>query len=70
MRISEYIGHLEALKSEHGDIEVECDFIWQRKPAPPPAIAYKKILKPRERKPDFWSEIDSEGQKGEKVVRV
>ena len=71
MKISEYIEALEQIKHEHGDLEVESySDCLGRTPARTPEIAFRKILKSRERKPDFWRTYHGEDHKGEKVVRV
>jgi len=72
MTISEYITKLEALRAEHGDIEVEsmapdCS----RREAPAPSAQHKKILAGRQHKSMFWSRYtDRPETKGEPVVQV
>ena len=69
MTISEYIRELEAIRAEHGELEIETyGLSCGRCPASTPTIAYKKILAGRQRRPAFWS-YDLK-TKGEKVVRV
>lgn len=71
MKISEYIKELKNLEAEHGDLEVETYFWGRRNKANPPAIAFRKILKGRERTPEYWNKYDkNEDRKGDKVVRI
>jgi hypothetical protein len=76
MKISEYIGVLQAIAAEHGDLEVEImDAMENRVTARPPSLAYRAILKPRERKPAFYEwyryapNAETE-RKGEAVCRI
>jgi len=69
MRVSRYIQILEDLMKEHGNLEVET-YSYGRKEARIPRIAYRKILKGRESKPDFHNSFDEENRKGEKVIKV
>lgn len=74
MKISEYVQLLNAIKDEHGDLEVETNnFNIDRVPQRPPVVDYKAILKGRERNPRFVSRYygsEREERKGEKVCRV
>lgn len=71
MRISEYIAALEAIKAEHGDLEVETTgFDLQRIAARKPEIEFRKILSGRNRSPRFWNTWNGDAAKGEMVVRV
>jgi hypothetical protein len=71
MKISEYIKVLENIKTEHGDLEVDYYYFGRRKEANAPEIAFRKILKGRERTPDYWDKYSgNEDRKGEKVVRI
>ena len=71
MTITQYIAHLQYIREEHGELEVEkygvCN---ERQSAPPPLIGYRKILSKRESKPCFWYSGLTEEQKGEKVVKL
>ena len=67
MKISEYVKLLNAIKKEHGDLEVEA-YVGGRITANPPKVAYTRVLKGRESKPDFWSNYMEEDRKGEKVI--
>ena len=73
MTVKELINELEKILTEHGDLEIE-------KYARPtggrvkfrqPYVTFRKILKGREWRQDFWfSYRDDESSKGEKVVEV
>ena len=74
MKISEYVTALEAIRTEHGDLEVETDNMDRRFTAPHPTIAYRKVLSKREHCAKFWYDWGAghrhEEKQGEKVVRV
>lgn len=71
MKISEYIASLETIKAEHGDLEIDCYNPYRgRMEARDPVIQYRRILKPRERRDEFWNTWDGGDRKGDKVVRV
>ena len=71
MTISEYVRHLERIKREHGDLPVEdYDSYSGRGAAIKPEVAYRKVLRKRERKPRFWLDYEAQELKGEKVVRI
>lgn len=71
MKVSEYIQQLEALRAEHGDLDVEAYFQnGDRVPARPPSVKHVKILKGRERKPVFWYSWEGEDCKGPAVICV
>ena len=75
MNISEFVAELEAIKAEHGDLDVETyDAIGYRKEAWKPEIAYRLILKGREHSPRFWNAYlpaeERESRKGTKVCKV
>ena len=71
MRISEFIERLEAIREEHGDLEVEkYNGQGYRCPARVPETAYRRILKGRERAPVFAMDFDGPERRGEKVCRV
>lgn len=73
MKISEYILALEVIQAVHEDLEVEClGGNGTRKVAPPPNIAYRKILSKRESREEFWEDwfSDHVGKQGEKVCKV
>jgi hypothetical protein len=71
MKISEYIGILQAIAAEHGDLEVDTlGGFGERRPAAPPRLAYRLILNGRQSKPRFWSSYaDHEDYKGQPVCR-
>ena len=69
MKGSEYIKRLQFLVDTFGDLEVET-WVYSRKPAPRPDLGYRKILKGRERTPEFWDTWHEEDQKGERVIKV
>lgn len=72
MKISEYVRRLEAIITEHGDLEVEIDspFIG-RIEASAPTIAYRGVLRGRQNKPRFWDKFHDDDQyRGERVVRI
>lgn len=70
MKISEYVAELEKIREEHGDLEVEKEIDrYERITARSPTVAYRMILRGRERIPRFW--LYEEGdRRGEKVVKV
>ena len=71
MTISEYIAHLEGMKAQHGDLEVETVGLhFERETASKPVVAYRKILGKRERSSKFYSSYDPLDQRGEKVCRI
>jgi hypothetical protein len=76
MKISEYISVLQSIAAEHGDLEVETtDTMNYRITANPPRLAHRAILKPRERKPRFYTDYmfqpNAEAErKGEAVCRI
>lgn len=71
MKISEYIVALEAIKAEHGDLEVETTgFDLRRIAARKPEIEFRKILSGRNRSPRFWNTWDGDAAKGEKVASI
>jgi hypothetical protein len=72
MKISEYIGILQAIAAEHGDLEVETFAGYgERLTARPPRLEYRAILTGWERGPRFWSpHIDHESKKGEAVCLI
>lgn len=71
MKISEYIAKLSEIQAQHGDLEVDEEFITGRRSAQGPVVAYRRIMNNRQRRPAFWSEYgDDPASKGQKVVRV
>lgn len=64
MKVSEYIAALEALKAEHGDLEVTT-YMGGVYPAGIPVTAYRLL-----RTEKYWHELHNESRKGEKVIRV
>lgn len=71
MKISEYIDALEAIRREHGDLEVDSNNYYGRDSARAPTTGYRKILKKRQTREEFWSPYGCDpDQKGEKVVRI
>jgi hypothetical protein len=74
MNITNYIEKLEALRAEHGDIEVETYGVrGDRVTVADPILAFRKTLGSHQRTPAFWSRYDppeTRGEKGEKVVRL
>ena len=70
MTITNYIEKLEALRAEHGDIEVETYGVrGDRVTIADPILAFRKILG-SQRTPAFWSRYDPPEMQGEKVVRT
>ena len=73
MKISEFIEQLQKLQAEQGDLEVQTTVVnGERIDHRGPQIAYAKVLKGRERKPEFirkgpFTDVD---RIGEKVCRV
>ena len=71
MKISELIQYLEQIKLEMGDLEVDryagCG---ERINQPRPIIAFRKILKPRQKREDFAFVGDKEEIKGEMVCKL
>ncbi len=75
MRISEYVKILEALRKEHGDIEVHTYMHGGRRiVADAPVVDHLLILNSRESVPRFASDVryahNYESRKGLKVVKV
>ncbi len=71
MKLSSYILSLERILETEGDLDVECYVPFTgRLTARVPKVSYRRILKGREKRPDFWSSIDGDDRKGEKVVQV
>lgn len=71
MRISEYIAALEAIKAEHGDLEVQKhNFAGHRVQVTGPKIAFTLGPEGQESYPRFWSTWNGDAAKGEMVVRV
>lgn len=73
MKISEFIERLEAIKAEHGDLEVDTyDGYGVREQHSGPEIAFRKVLSMTEFDADFWGgeEWEDAGCKGEKVCKV
>lgn len=71
MKISEYIQHLESVRSQIGDVEVQTVGVnGGRRTAPMPNVAYVKALKGREHKPRFWGTYEDDACKGDPVCRV
>lgn len=74
MKISELVQHLEHMRSEHGDLDVEQSH-WdgRRGECSPPRLDHRAILIGRESKTRFGSEFygkDAEGRRGDKVCRI
>jgi len=71
MKLSAYIGALEALFQEHGDLDVMRDdsMIGARR-APAPILGYIKVLKGRESKPRLCGSYDVEDLRGAPVIKV
>jgi hypothetical protein len=69
MKLSYYIYVLENLLEANGDLDVEI-LNWddERIPAREPHIAYRQILKGRQKKDRFWCTDDK--LKGDKVIRI
>jgi len=74
MKISELILLLEALKNEHGDLDVETyGYDGSRIPLNAPRIDHQAILKGREHKERFATALYGdahESRKGTKVCRL
>jgi hypothetical protein len=71
MTITQYITHLQDIRAEHVELEVEKYSVCNaRQLAPPPIIGYRKVLSKCEFKPCFWYSGLTEEQKGEKVVKL
>lgn len=70
MKLREYIDQLQVLLEAHGDLEVQTSFDFNRRVAPPPAVAYALLLKGRETKSRFWAPYYGDERKGDKVVQV
>ena len=73
MTLADYIIELQKLEAEHGsDIEVcVAAFNGERLAASSPKVAYKLILKGRERLERFWYEYaDDNNYQGKKVIKL
>lgn len=75
MKISEYIEELEAIKEEHGDLDMETYAIdCARISVRAPTVDYRAVLFGRESKPRFFSDFrfekDNEDRRGEKVCKL
>lgn len=70
MKISKYIQHLESVRDQIGDVEVQRDWYDGRSEAPTPQVGYVLLLRPRESRPRFWSSYEGEDRKGDPVCRV
>lgn len=75
MKISELIAHLECLKQEHGDLDVErTGFGGDRVDQRPPVLAHRAKLKGRETKARFaeWYAYSSseDDRKGDPVCKL
>ena len=69
MKISELIKRLEALKTEHGDLEVTTPSFNGRPIDVNPRIAFQRVNNSRQRLKAYASEIMKD-TKGDKVIRV
>lgn len=70
MTLNSFINILESLREEYGgDLEVE-QYFYGRKTVNTPRIGFRKILKGRESRPDFWETYDGEERKGQMVIRI
>ena len=70
MKISEMIAALEAIREDHGDLEVEKYGPGERAPVFAPTVAYRLTPKPGETRNRFWNFAYPFERKGEKVCRV
>lgn len=71
MKISEYIQHLEHVRSQIGDVEVQTAGVdGGRCEARAPEVGYVQVLKGREYKPRFWGSYQVAERKGDAVCRV
>ena len=71
MKASEYVKEFTKIIEEHGDLDVEkYGQYFERVPAMYPMIKYRKILKGRQSKPQFWYPLHGEDRKGEKVIMI
>ena len=70
MKISEYIQHLEAVRDQIGDVEVQRYGHYGREEAHQPQVGHTLILRPRESRPRFWSTYDGEDRKGDPVCLI
>lgn len=74
MVISELIAALERIKTEHGDLDVETDNHGRRVPVNEVALAYRKVLKGRQTREEFWypflDKYYGESRRGEPVCRI
>lgn len=74
MTITEYIKHLEDIRAEHGELEVDTEGFSGRRSAREPVVTYRKILGKRESRQEFWMDYSWDPTmrcaKGQKVVRV
>ncbi len=70
MKISEYIKHLESVRDQVGDVEVQQYDYDGRSEARQPQVGYVLLLRPRERRPRFWSSYEGDDRKGDPICRV
>lgn len=70
MKISEYIYHLESVRSQIGDVEVQRDGYKGRSDARQPQVGYVLLLRSRESRPRFWNGYEGDDRKGDPVCRV
>jgi hypothetical protein len=70
MKISELIEMLQAIKEEHGDLDVETMVGGKRCTLKEPRLAYRCILKPNEIYQRFWATYDPVNRMGDPVCRV
>lgn len=70
MKISEYIKHLESVRDQIGDVEVQHYGHGGREEASPPQVGFALLLRPRESRQRFWSSYEGDDRKGEPVCRV
>ena len=71
MKISVLILHLEQIRQDAGDLDVERYSIGgERIKQPKPMIAWRKKLTPRQKRDDFVFIGDKESVKGEMVCKL
>lgn len=70
MLVSEFIEQLTIFLDEHGDIPVDTYGYDGRIEHRGPRLSYRRLLKGRERRDEFFSSYDDIERKGDPVCRI